>query len=343
MPGSRVRRGRRWARVATSVVLTAAVVEYVVLPQLVQARHNVGLVTGGTVWLLAMALALEAASLASYTWLTQATVPFRHRVRWPTQLAMDLIGFGASHSLPGGGATGAAVRYRLMTSRQIPRPVALSTAAVEATFSDLALLAVYCVGVIVALPQIGDHPVYVITAAVGLVLIGASGLGSWFLARNRPGTHVAPRAEPLRSPRLRRWVRRWRELVGDVKAFLADHDRRNIALLFALGNWVLDAACLWVCVAAYGELVAPGLLLTAYGAANLAGLLPATPGGLGVIEGVLMPVLVAFGIGGGAAVLGVLSWRVLQFWLPIPVSGIAYAALRIDDVRSGRDVTNPRV
>ena len=34
-PGSRVRRGRRWARAITSVVLTAAVVEYAVLPQLV--------------------------------------------------------------------------------------------------------------------------------------------------------------------------------------------------------------------------------------------------------------------------------------------------------------------
>ena len=112
-----------------------------------------------------------------------------------------------------------------------------------------------------------------------------------------------------------------------------------MAVLFAFGNWVLDATVLWVCLAAFGEVVHPGLLLTAYGAANLLGLLPVTPGGLGVIEGVLMPALVAFGVGGGAAVLGVLSWRVVQFWLPMPVGGVAYLALRIDDARSGRDVS----
>lgn len=217
----------------------------------------------------------------------------------------------------------------------------ISTTAVEATFSYLGLLITYCVGVGLALPQLDNHPAYVITAAAGLLLVGASGLGSSFLARSRPGTHVA-RVEPLRSQRLQQWARQWRELVGDIRAFLADHERRNVALLFAIGNWVIDAACLWVCLAAFGEVVPPGLLVTAYGAANLFGLLPITPGGLGVVEGVLMPALVAFGVGGGVAVLGVLGWRVFQFWLPIPAGGLAYLALRIGDLRAGRDLSAPR-
>lgn len=338
-PGERARRRTGWLRIATSVVLTAAVVEYAVLPQLLRARHALTSVTGGSLWLLALALLLEVVSLGSYTALTQATVPARHRARWITQLAMDLTGLGASHSLPGGGAAASALRYRLMTDRQIPRTVALSTAAVEWTFSDLALLLTYCTGVALALPQLRAHPVYVLTASLGALLIGATGIGSSVLARSRPGSHVAERADPLSSPRLQHWARRWRSLVGDIRAFLADRDRRNVALLFALANWVLDAAALWVCLAAYGELVAPGLLLTAYGAANLLGLVPVTPGGLGVVEGVLMPSLVAFGVGGAAAVLGVLSWRVLQFWLPIPVGGVAYVVLRATD---RRPATGPR-
>jgi uncharacterized protein (TIRG00374 family) len=323
-------------------VLTAAVAEYAVLPQLVKARSALHEVSGGSMWLLPFALVLEAASLASYTWLTQSTVPAAHRLSWPTQLAMDLTGFAASHVLPGGGTTATALRYRLMTTRRIPRPVALSTAAVQATFSDLALLATYCVGVALALPQLGRHPYYVAGAAAGVVLIGASGIGSWVLARSRPGSHVAPRSEPLRSPRLQSWARQWRRLAGEIRSFLADHERRDVALLFALGNWLLDAACLWVCLAAFGAVVPPGLVLTAYGAANLLGLLPITPGGLGVVEGVLMPALVAFGVAGGAAVLGVLAWRVLQFWLPIPVGGAAYVALRVGDLRAARDLSATR-
>ena len=335
MPGSRVRRGRRWARAITSVVLTAAVVEYVVLPQLLRGRDELDRIGEVSPWLVGVALLLEAASLASYTWLTQATVPAPHRLGWSTQLAMDLTGFGASHVLPGGGTTATAIRYRLMTTRGVPRPDVISVTAVEATFSYLGLLLTYCAGVGLALPQLNDHPVYVITAAAGVVLLGAGGVGSSLLARSRPGSHVAG-VEPLRSVRLQHWARQWRDLVADIRAFLADHERRNVALLFAVANWLLDAACLWVCLAAFGVLVPPGLLLTAYGAANLLGLLPITPGGLGVIEGVLMPALVAFGVEGGVAVLGVLGWRVFQFWLPIPAGGLAYLALRIGDLRSGR-------
>jgi uncharacterized protein (TIRG00374 family) len=326
-------------RAITSLVVAAALVEYVVLPQLVRARHEVELVTGGTAWLLPLALVLEALSLASYTWLTQSTVPVEHRVRWRTQLAMDLTGFAASHALPGGGTTATALRYQLMTARGIPESAALSTAAVQATFSDLALLATYCVGVALSLPALTHHAYYVVAAVLGLLLIGATGIGSWLLARSRPGTHVAVETDPLRSERLQLWARRWRHLVGDIRAFLVDRERRNVAVLFAFGNWVLDAAVLWVCLAAFGEVVHPGLLLTAYGAANLLGLLPVTPGGLGVVEGVLMPALVAFGVGGGAAVLGVLSWRVVQFWLPMPVGAVAYLALRVGDARSGRDLS----
>jgi uncharacterized membrane protein YbhN (UPF0104 family) len=54
-----------------------------------------------------------------------------------------------------------------------------------------------------------------------------------------------------------------------------------------------------------------------------------------------MPALVAFGVGGGAAVVGVLAWRLIQFWLPIPVGGAAYLLLRVSDVRSHRDLSRP--
>ncbi|HEX3224050.1 MAG TPA: flippase-like domain-containing protein [Nocardioides sp.] len=101
---------------------------------------------------------------------------------------------------------------------------------------------------------------------------------------------------------------------------------------------MLDAACLYVCLAAYqGQHVGPALVLTAYGFANLLGLLPLTPGGLGVVEGALIPLLIALGTSSSVAVLGVLTWRVLQFWLPVPVAAACYVGLRI----SGRRRAEP--
>ena len=66
-----------------------------------------------------------------------------------------------------------------------------------------------------------------------------------------------------------------------------------------------------------------------YGLANVLGAIPITPGGLGIIEGVLTPSLVGFGVPRAAAVLGVLSWRLVNFWLPIPVGGLSYLSFRI--------------
>lgn len=71
----------------------------------------------------------------------------------------------------------------------------------------------------------------------------------------------------------------------------------------------------------------PVALLLAYCIACLLAILPFTPGGLGVVEGVLIPSLLEFGVPASVAVLGVVSWRLLQFWAPIPIAGICYLSL----------------
>ena len=97
-----------------------------------------------------------------------------------------------------------------------------------------------------------------------------------------------------------------------------------------MANWLFDAACLYVCLQSYnGDHISAPLVLTAYGFASLVGLLPLTPGGLGVIEGTLIPLLIALGTSSPVAVLGVLTWRVLQFWLPVAVAALCYLALRL--------------
>lgn len=67
----------------------------------------------------------------------------------------------------------------------------------------------------------------------------------------------------------------------------------------------------------------------AFGLANVLAALPITPRGLGVVEGVLIPSLVGFGAAGGTASVAVIGWRLISFWLPIPVGGLAYASLKV--------------
>jgi uncharacterized protein (TIRG00374 family) len=118
-------------------------------------------------------------------------------------------------------------------------------------------------------------------------------------------------------------------LATGVEALRSDRRLLLRTTVWAGANWVLDAASLWVFLAAFGHRLNVDELLVAYGFANLVGGLPVTPGGLGVIEGFLIPALVGLGAPTATATLGVLAWRAASFWLPIPVAGLAYLSLRL--------------
>jgi uncharacterized membrane protein YbhN (UPF0104 family) len=45
---------------------------------------------------------------------------------------------------------------------------------------------------------------------------------------------------------------------------------------------------------------------------------------------VLISTLTAFGAPGQVAALGVIAYRLVSFWLPIPAGGLAYLTLRLD-------------
>ncbi|MGZ4602010.1 MAG: lysylphosphatidylglycerol synthase transmembrane domain-containing protein [Kineosporiaceae bacterium] len=53
------------------------------------------------------------------------------------------------------------------------------------------------------------------------------------------------------------------------------------------------------------------------------------PAGWGVVEASTATLLVGFGVPAGVATLGVLAWRLVEFWPPIPVGGVAYASSRL--------------
>ncbi len=317
----------RWLRLVAALALVVAAFVYGVLPSLVSARNDVHLLGDADVPLLVLAFLLEVAALAAYTGLTRAILPAGLPVGWWTQFAVDLVGNGASHALPGGGATASALRYRLMRSSGIGASASMATSAMQPTISDLALGALYVAGVVSVLPQLHGRPSLLITAAVTAVVIVGAVVGAVVAAR-RGTTDLEPSPAPATGVTAR-LMRAWAHLRAEVLRLLRDDVRTSRAVFFAVANWLFDAACLWTCLWAYGDRASPRLVLTAYGFASLLGLLPLTPGGLGVVEGTLIPLLVAFGVAGPVAVLGTLTWRLFQFWLPVPAAGLCYLGLKV--------------
>lgn len=323
-----------WLRGVGTLLLTVAAVEYLLLPRLVEARGEVSVLADVSAALLVPAVVLQAASLAAYTCLTQVILRGGPSLPFGIQLRIDLTGYGTSHVVPGGGATAAALRYRLMVLRGLPAEVAASLAAVQTVLAVLGLLLVATVGQLFTALRIGVNPM---TLGLVVAVLVALTVGGSFLAHEPPSVRAA---EPRRSdtwPRLQKarrtaevWGRRVARVTGQSRDVLRAAPTRRRGLAWSVTNWLLDAACLWVCLAAYGEVMSPELVLSAYGVAGLVGLVPITPGGLGVVEGTLVPGLVVLGGASGPVVLGVLTWRLLQFWLPVPVAAVAWLSLRWD-------------
>ncbi|WP_167880583.1 lysylphosphatidylglycerol synthase transmembrane domain-containing protein [Nocardioides guangzhouensis] len=325
----------RWVRGAGAVVVAVAAVEYGVLPALASARNDLA-VLQDVVWaLLPLAVALEVASLAAYTGLTQVLLPRGDRLRFGTQWRIDLVGFGFSHALPGGGATAGALRVRLMVDRGVAASAALALTVLQVALSVLGLLSVWLLGALMSVPRTGLTVTTVLLVVAIAVAVGALEVAP------RTGTG-SPRA-PGRLARLwRRLVpQRWRSVVGPAVTrgveSLRDGRVTRAGMTWAVANWLLDAICLWVCLAAAGASVPVELVIAAYGLVNVVALLPITPGGIGIVEGLLVPALVATGAPAGSALVGVLTWRLLQYWLPLPVAGLCWVSLG----RPGHRLWNP--
>ena len=65
------------------------------------------------------------------------------------------------------------------------------------------------------------------------------------------------------------------------------------------------------------------LVLLAFGAVTTR-MIPATPGGLGFVEAGLVGLLVLAGVDAATATVATLSYRLISYWVPLPVGLVAY-------------------
>ncbi|MBV9049028.1 MAG: UPF0104 family protein, partial [Solirubrobacterales bacterium] len=70
-------------------------------------------------------------------------------------------------------------------------------------------------------------------------------------------------------------------------------------------------------------------VLVAYAIAQIAANLPITPGGIGIVEGTLSLLLVAYGMPTSTAVAAVLLYRIISFWIFVPVGWATAGALLV--------------
>ena len=100
------------------------------------------------------------------------------------------------------------------------------------------------------------------------------------------------------------------------------------AILLTTGRLGFDFGCLLAALRATGAGPRPSLVLLAYSAAGIVALLPATPGGLGLVEASLSGLLILAGVHPSYALLATLAYRIASYWLPLFAGPPAYLLYR---------------
>ena len=84
---------------------------------------------------------------------------------------------------------------------------------------------------------------------------------------------------------------------------------------------------LWATFEAVGVSVSLWIIGLGYLIGQLGGLLP-IPGGVGGIDGGLIGTLIVFGAPAEATTAAVLAYRLILFWLPLPIGAVSLWSLR---------------
>jgi hypothetical protein len=247
---------------------------------------------------------------------------------WRLVITSQLASNAFGRVVPGGVAAAGAMQFAMLVRGGVPSAAAASGMAASSVliFGTLLSLPILAVPAILfgAPVDTGLARAAVVGGVVFLALFLA---GAACLIWDRPLEVFGRAAQALRN----RFRRR-----GEMRTNLPERltEERNVvvgvlgrrwwqAMLLSAGRWVLDYMTLLAALTAVQADPRPSTVLLAFCAAQLLGTMPLTPGGLGFVEAGLTGTLVLAGIGAPAAVLATLAYRLVSFWLLIPVGGVA--------------------
>ncbi|HEX5268448.1 MAG TPA: lysylphosphatidylglycerol synthase transmembrane domain-containing protein, partial [Acidimicrobiales bacterium] len=258
-------------------------------------------------------------------------------------VGITLAGNAMAMSLPGGAAWSATWAFGQLRRRGANRTLAAWVVLVAGALAGFAVFVLVAAGSWVAG---GRGPVaslrWLAALLAAIPLVVAAG---WSLARRNPtfrrGLGTAWEAAAQRSPLVGRVGRLARSITDNLG--LVRPGPRGWARAFglALSNWLYDAVVLVAALEALRASVPWRGVLVVYGLTQVSASLPVTPGGLGVVEGSMAALLIAYGVHGPEAFATVLLYRIISFWGTVPVGWAAFLGLEVAGRRAPAPTAAP--
>jgi len=323
-------RRKVWVR-TFKMVATAVIIYFFVLPLIPGFRQALDDLFDVDRSMLLLGVGLEFVALLCYSLLTRAALgPEGDKVTVLRLFRIQLSTKALGSIMPAGSAASSALGYRLLTLSGVHGPDAGFALATAGIGSAVVLNLILWFGLIISIPIRGVNALYGFAAIVGIILMLIASALIFGLVEGQG-----------RAERAVRWLARHVRLDADrasevirhlgnrLEGLIADRQLLVRVIVWASANWLFDMAAVYVFLRAFGGNLAIDGLIVAFGLANVMAVVPITPGGLGIIEGIYIPTIVGFGLSRSTATVGILAYRLAQFWLPIVVGAGCYLSLRV--------------
>ena len=322
---------RRLTAVVATVVVAALL--YLALPAVAGLDETWRLLRSGSAWWLGLGVALEVGSYAGYVLLFKRVFGRVDGIGFRRSLEITLAGVAATRLFATAGAGGIALTGWALRRSGMPRAAVVSGLS---TFFA-ALYSIYMAALVLTglglhsglLPGPAPFALTVVPALFGAIVIAVA-----LAAAGVPGDL------PARVGRARRGIRIGAAGIAavarGVRGALRLLRARDAGFVGAVAWWGFDVAVLWACFHAFGGAPPVAVIVLVYFVGMLANTLP-VPGGVGAVDGGMIGVAIGFGIDEGLAIVAVLAYRAIAFWLPTGPGAVAYLRLRKDLEREAEE------
>jgi len=337
--GSEMLRNRRRVLSLFAAVALMIVAIYVVFPKVLGLDGTFDRFDEATWYWIVVAFCIPFLTYYSYALLVRSVFgqrgpdEVRNRLDMKASALITLAALAASALFSAAGAGGVALQYwALRKAGMERRRVVCREVAFLAILYSVYLLAIVVFGVLLAaevLPGEDHLSVTIVPAAIAggaVVLLGLTALLPGDMERRVRSLGGHPRLSKL----ARRLAALPATLAQGVRTAI-DHIRNPVlgpqAYAAAIGFWAGNIMTLWAAFKAFGVEVPLGVLIQGFFVGMVANLAPSPAAGVGTVDAGLIGAFVVFGLDAEAVFPAVLVFRLIGFWLPIPLGVAAYLRL----------------
>jgi putative heme transporter len=317
------------------VVLAVLVGIYFLFPKLVGLGDALSkLDDADAVW-IGVAIGFNVVAIGTYIALFKAVVGGDAlRLTWAETYEINMAGVAATLIFSAAGAGGIALTYWAlrkagMRRRDVGRRM-VAFLTLHYVFYPVALI---IFGILLrtgVLPGKASVELTIVPAAVAGVLLVLGLLLA--LIPSDLSRRVAAHARGERAQAIAASVAKVPAIAAEGFRFalsLFAHPKRGgLAVIGAVGFWAANIGTLWASFKAFGVHVPIAVVVQGFFLGMVANLFPLAPAGVGAVDAGMIGAFVLFGLPEETVFPAVLIYRLVAFWMPIPLGIVAFFQLR---------------